>query len=48
MADKYSYGQKINKERAETQRERNKTRNSGAGKSFLKSKTMSGNLKFMK
>ncbi|MEK6867243.1 MAG: hypothetical protein AABX98_00325 [Nanoarchaeota archaeon] len=48
MADKYSYGQKINKERAEIQRERNEARNTGAGKSFLKSKTMSGNIKFMK
>ena len=44
--DNYSRTEKINKERAATQQNRNKTRNSGKGSSFITRKTMSGNLKF--
>lgn len=36
------------KDREKTQQEREQTRNSGSGRSFLKRKTMSGNLKFIK
>ncbi len=35
-------------DREATQQNREQTRNSGRGRSFLKRKTMSGNLKFIK